>query len=98
MLEGLAGDQDIDALGLYFSPGIGVGKNEIDVRAGLQVDTDVTPGWPITERAIRSVVIATAEIENGQRLVPERAEVIPGELGHLIERALMHDGRSVFFS
>ncbi len=41
MLEGLAGNQDIDALGFYFSPEIGLGKNEIDVRPGLQVDAEL---------------------------------------------------------
>ena len=90
MLEGLAGDNDIGAFRRQFPPIVWIAQDNIDVIPGGEIDPDITPRRQREERAIRTVYVLAAQIEDDERLVAPRFQVVAPESGHFVEGTLVH--------
>ena len=90
VLEGLAGHDNVGAFGFDLAPVIRIAQDDIDVWSRGQVHADIFPRRQHKERAVTSVDVLAAEIENDERLRPARFEIIAPEDRHLVERAWVH--------
>src|SRR5438067_4183523 len=90
VLEGLASDDDIRAFGSDFLPVVWIAQDDIDIVPRSEIDADVFPGREGEERAVGSVDVLAAQIENDERFVSTRFEIIAPEGGHLVEGAWVH--------
>src|SRR5205823_13351732 len=90
VLEGLAGDNDIGAFGSDLPPVVRIAQDDIDIVPRSEIDADVFPGREGEERAVGSVDVLAAQIENDERFASARFEVIAPEGGHLVEGAWVH--------
>ena len=95
VFEGLTRDQHVHTFRFELAPVIRIAQDEVHIFAGLEIGADVTPRRAVEQRPIRTVVIATAEIDDRERRVLQRAEIIPAELSHLIVGALVHRSAQV---
>ena len=69
VLEGLAGNDDVDTGRVEFGPMIRVAQDKIDILPRREVDALVSPGRFGKERAIGAVNVEAAKIDNDKRLV-----------------------------
>lgn len=90
MLESLAGNYNIRACCLDFSPAIRIAQDKINILTRSHVDAQVMPGRPIKERPITSIKILATQVKYAQRLLFSGAQILLHELPHFIEGTWMH--------
>src|SRR5438067_10921381 len=75
VLEGLSSDDDIRAFGSDFLPAVWSAQDDIDIVPRSEIDADGFPGREGEGRAVGSVDVLAAQIENDERRVSTRLEI-----------------------
>src|SRR5439155_20195099 len=96
MLKGLTGHEHVNAVRLQFAPVVGLAQDQVDTLAWGKVDAEIMPRFSRENGAIRAGVIATAHVDNRERLVLARRELVAAKLRHSIIGTRVHRFASMF--